>query len=415
MRLRSYSDAPEPSLDWLYRGARIAIDPWHTVDASLLVRDGTIRAILPGEDAPHSLSRSTQIVDLRGMLVLPGLVNAHDHLQYATFPRLGRGPYTSWREWAADIHATNADEIDKCLETPKHQRIWHGILRNLCAGVTTVCHHDPAHWLLRDLEVPINVHTSFGWAHSLDDLQWKDHYAQTPPDWPFIVHCAEGVDLQSRREISRLERSGMLSDRLALVHAVGVSARDWNRLRSTSVWVIWCPTSNLHILDRTLSIEIAARYQFLVIGSDSPISAAGDFIDELRHAQQLYNLPADLVYRMATTRPARLLRLADHRGSIAQGGRADLLILRDRGQAPCEALLSFPTHELMGVVATGRTVLASDELHFALPGISRSQLSLFERKGRNYYAAIPRTVLEAHVSSSVRQHLTATEVELTKQ
>lgn len=415
MKLQSSANEFEPPLDWLFRGARIAIDPWHTVNASLLVRDGIIRAILPDEDTPHSLSRSAQVIDLRGMLVLPGLINAHDHLQYSNFPRLGRGPYSSWKEWAADIHATHANEIRQCLDTPKSERFWLGILRNLCAGVTTVCHHDPAHWLLRDLEIPINVHASFGWAHSLDNPLWKDSYAQTPSDWPFIVHCAEGVDLSAHREVSRLERAGMLTNRLALVHAVGALHRDWNKMRSANVWVIWCPTSNLHILNRTLSMDIAARYPFLVIGSDSPISSTGDFLDELRHAQTLYNLPADLVYRMATTRPAQLLRLSAHRGSIAQSGCADLLIVRDRGQAPCEALLSFPGQDLMGVVVAGRVVLASDQLHCSLPGNSQSQLFHFERNGRNYYAAIPRSMLQTPTFSATRQHSTATKTELTKQ
>jgi len=32
-------------------------------------------------------------MDLAGHLILPGLINAHDHLEFNLYPRLGRGPY----------------------------------------------------------------------------------------------------------------------------------------------------------------------------------------------------------------------------------------------------------------------------------------------------------------------------------
>ena len=43
-------------------------------------------------------------LDLSGLEIMPGLINAHDHLHFALFPQLGSGPYANATEWAHDIY-----------------------------------------------------------------------------------------------------------------------------------------------------------------------------------------------------------------------------------------------------------------------------------------------------------------------
>ena len=45
----------------------------------------------------------------RAACCCPGLVNAHDHLDFSTFPFLGRPPYASVYEWAADVDGGASD------------------------------------------------------------------------------------------------------------------------------------------------------------------------------------------------------------------------------------------------------------------------------------------------------------------
>jgi cytosine/adenosine deaminase-related metal-dependent hydrolase len=392
-------------VDYILSGARVAADPWRAEQATLLVRNGRIEAILPGKTLPAGLSKSLRMVDLKDHLILPGLINAHDHLHFGVFPRLGHGPYPSWREWAQDIHRPEEPPLLDLLKIPKETRLWWGAIHNALAGVTTVCHHDAFHALLTSKALPVRVQANDGWAHSLDDPEWTSRYQQTPADQKFIVHFAEGMDAQSYRETERLESNVRLNDRLVLVHAIGVSKLDWLKLRAAGVWIVWCPTSNLHILGHTLARDLLLSYPSIALGSDSPMSATGDLLDELEAARALLDIPPDLLYRMVTTRSARLLRLSEHRGAVAAGGAADLFITRDNGRPPCESLSTMSRSEIAAVMCGGEVTVASDEFLSRLDPATESRLFPLQCHDRRWHVAAPPEVLNMRAGKLHREPL----------
>ena len=396
-------------------GARVAIDPWHAVRATLLVRGGKIETVIPGAEPPANAARLARVIDLKGHLVLPGLINAHDHLHFGIFPRLGHGPYPSWREWATEIYQPEEPPLSGLLAIPKDERLWWGILRNALAGVTTVCHHDDSHTLLTSDELPVKVHAKFGWAHSLDDGDWSDRYTQTPADWPFILHFAEGLDPKSRREAGKIGRKTKLNNRIVLVHAIGTSQRDWLKLRSAGVWIVWCPTSNLHILGRTLARDLLLSYPSIALGSDSPISAAGDLLDELQAARELLDIPSDLLYRMVTNRAARLLRLSAHEGTVSAGGVADLLIMRDKGRTPCESLATLQRGDLIAIMHEGEFTVASEEFYARQDETLRLSPSPIERHGLDWHVAAPPAGLKLRLAPPRQEPSCAALAEVTNQ
>jgi cytosine/adenosine deaminase-related metal-dependent hydrolase len=281
------------------------------------------------------------------------------------------------------------------------------MIRNALAGVTTVCHHDKSHPFLNSAELPIKVHANFGWTHSLDDIDWVERYTQTPPDWPFIVHFAEGLDPRSCRDTLRLQRGIKLDSRIVLVHAVGVTHLSWQKLQAALAWIVWCPTSNLHIIGRTLARDLLLNYPFIALGSDSPISAAGDLLAELQAACSMFDLPSDLLYQMVTTRPARLLRLSAGEGTVSARGVADLLVIRDKGLPPCESLATLQRCDLSAVMHDGEFSVVSDEFKEHMNETPWRDYFPVERYGFRWHIAEPPGGLKVSHVPSIQEPLSA--------
>lgn len=269
--------------------------------------------------------------DLDGLEILPGLINAHDHLEFALFPRLGQRIYANATEWARDIYRPSDSPVREHLQVPKHLRLLWGGLRNLASGVTTVCHHNPYESVF-DENFPVHVVKRFGWAHSLAfEPDIRARFDATPPGAPFLIHAGEGTDAGSAEDIFKLYELGVLTERTVLIHAVGFQEDGWNLIRKTGAGVIWCPRSNLFTLGRTLDRSGLASGIPIALGTDSPLTAEGDLLDEIRTAHVfLDRAPTDLAGEAAM----RLLRLAprpdDWIAAPAFGEPPELVVIDDR-------------------------------------------------------------------------------------
>jgi cytosine/adenosine deaminase-related metal-dependent hydrolase len=337
----------------------------------------------------HSGS-SENTVDLSGFLLLPGLINAHDHLDFSLFPNIGAGPYQSAGEWAYNIHSNQAERIAQYRQVPRSLRLWWGGIRNLLCGVTTVCHHNPLSQELLSPGFPVRVVPDFGWAHSPSlepDLACK--FRESRADVPFVLHAAEGVDEESSREIFDLDRIQALDDRTVLVHGLGCTAEAVSLINRRRAAVILCPTSNEFLFHRSPSLEFIRSLDSVMLGSDSPLTAAGDLLDEIRFVHTQTGLDANSIYAMVTSRPAEILRLRQGEGGIKPGSVADLVVVRDTGLSPAETLAQLTSDQIGLVMLGGRIQLADEWLYERLPGGLRPGLERFEVNGHPRWVRAP--------------------------
>lgn len=272
-----------------------------------------------------------RVIDLAGRRLLPGLINAHDHLQLNSLPRLKyRRQHANVAEWIADIAASldNDPLLLANAARPKCARLLAGGLKNLLAGTTTVAHHDPRHPCLDGDDFPVRVPRS-SWSHSLGldgGAAVRDACRGAPQGEPWIVHAAEGVDAAAHAEFSRLEELGCIGTNTVLVHGLALDAAQQRRLAQAGGSLVWCPASNLHLFGRTIDPSPLAAQGRLALGSDSRISGSRDLLDELAVARNASDLDDTTLEALVTTRAAALLRLPD-RGHLGAGALADLLVL----------------------------------------------------------------------------------------
>lgn len=368
-------------------GAKVAMGANVSSRTDLIIRYGRIAF------APRARTQSVPRLNLSGFMILPGLVNAHDHLEFNLFPRLGRGPYPNAAAWAEDIFRPSQEPIASQLKLPRAIRLWWGGLKNLLSGVTSVAHHNPYEPAVFSRSFPVRVLRRFGWAHSLafcPDV--ASRFRRTPSRAPFILHSGEGTDTQSWEELYHLDRAKLLRSFTVLVHGVATRPEDLQLIRARGVSLVWCPSSNLFTLGRTLVPEVLNSEIPIALGTDSALTAEGDLLDELSIAGN--HVSASRLYAMVTTEAARILHLAAGEGKIQDGGVADLVVVRANGEyAPFRVLGSPP--EL--VFLKGRLMFVSDdaarELH--ITGLEDFQPLEIEGRGRCFVKSNVREFLKA--------------------
>jgi len=325
-------------------------------------------------EPPH---RGDTVIDVDGAFVLPGLINAHDHLELNHYGRLKfRDRYDNAAQWIEDMRPRLKDDpaIRQGRQLPLTERLFAGALKNLLAGVTTVAHHNPYYSELRRT-MPIRVVRRYGWAHSFalerhpagargeSGGSVEQRWRRTPADTPFFVHLAEGVDEAAANELPRLEALGCVAPNLVAVHGVAIDAAGLRRMAAAKAGLVWCPASNEFLFGRTASIRSlieAGRTNGanVALGSDSRLTGASDLLEELRAARATGCASPQELLPMVTNGAAAMLRLP-HAGRVAVGSPADLIVVPATRSNAADALLDTPRKSL-GLVAVGGKPLVGD-------------------------------------------------------
>jgi cytosine/adenosine deaminase-related metal-dependent hydrolase len=331
----------------------------------------TTRVLSVGE-APRT---GDVVIDADGAYVVPGLINAHDHLELNHYGRLKfRDRYANVSEWVDDMRPRIASDeaIRDGRSRPLSDRLFIGALKNLLSGVTTVVHHNPFYRELRR-GMPIRVLKRYGWAHSFGlqrraagakgesggDIQ--ERFRATASDMPFFVHLAEGVDGAAHAELARLDAIGCLAANTVAVHGVAIDGAGWRRLARAGANVVWCPASNFFLFGQTIDLSCAASARAsnrVLLGTDSRLTGSRDLLDELRIASECASVARDALLPMITVRAADVIR-QPQLGRLTAGVPADLVVLPPIADTVTETMLATSRGDVVLVLVGGRPMVGS--------------------------------------------------------
>ncbi len=354
------------SADWV-----LPVDGPPLRDAFVSWEDGRITEIAAGRADDHR----------DGAVILPGLVNAHSHLEYAVYAGFGDGePFGGWL--ATHILRKRALDHEAMLGIARR-----GAADSLAAGITTTADYsysgvaataaaelglravvylevfaaDPAvaerqfedtrgrvaetelvrlgvsphapytcsvevyHWAL-SLGIPVGTHL----AESANEQLWLEHGTG-----PMAVNAAVLVPPTGKRAVATL--ADVLCPELLCAHCVEVTPSEIRLLAEHDVPVAHCPRSNAMLGCGIAPLaELRAAGLRVGLGTDSPASTPSiDPWEELRtavYAARARELRPDALgaadaLRLATIDAARALALDEEIGSLAPGKRADLTVL----------------------------------------------------------------------------------------
>ncbi len=350
------------------------LNPGGPIGHSLRIHRGRIAAI------DEASQRADCIIDGQGGLIIPGMINAHDHLELNTFKRLKyQEQYMHSRQWIEDIEARFDEDPD--LVQPRQQplvdRLWVSAFKNLLSGVTTVCHHNPLHKPLKR-NYPIRVVQRYGFCHSLfrgDDPEKS--YQATNPNWPWIIHLAEGVDAEATAEFDTLDQLGLLRPNTVLVHGVGLTVEQQQTLAKRGGGLIWCPASNEFLFGRTADVEQLAAVGKVALGSDSRLTGADDLLAELQVAHQTGQLDWQQLFRLVTIDAANLLRLSGV-GSIVEGAPADFVLLPSPTRDDLfSELLGLNRSQIVLVMVGGKPLVGAPQMQSVFEAANVQRTSVF--------------------------------------
>jgi 5-methylthioadenosine/S-adenosylhomocysteine deaminase len=204
---------------------------------------------------------------------------------------------------------------------------------------------------------------------------------------PLVMHLAEtkkeNDDIVAERHMTTtqtLDSLGVFAGRTVAAHCVWVNEADMAILKARGVGVAHCPSSNMMLASGVAPvIRMLALGINVGLGPDGPAGSNNDFnmFEEMDLAAKLQKvtrldpraLPASTALEMATIGGARVLGLEKEIGSIENGKRADLIVVRlDRPNAQpvydavSQMVYALKAEDVRDVMVNGRPVVGDGRI-----------------------------------------------------
>jgi cytosine/adenosine deaminase-related metal-dependent hydrolase len=380
-------------------------------NGAVAVNGDRIAAVGPFDDVRRSYGG--EVTDLGEKILLPGLINAHCHLDY-TVLRGAIAPKASFADW---IRAINAEKA-KLTDQDYIESIRSGFDEALRFGTTTIANLTAFPKLIGAVDEPIRTWW-FGElidvrnpgdadrivAEAVECLTEAKHWGLAPhapftasaqlysrceeiarrEDIPLTTHLAESRDeMQMFRDaagpafnflkgigrsiedcgretpLSLFLRNRTLTDRWIIAHLNELEVSDFDLLAQAPKFsVVHCPRSHAFFGHAPFQLERLRRLGFTIgLGTDSLASNSDlSLFAEMRQLlrQQPSLSPRD-VLEMATTNGARALAQPNLLGVLRPNAAADLIALPDAsGGDVFEKIVAFEGN-VPWIMTNGRVI-----------------------------------------------------------
>ena len=378
----------------------ITLDGPVVEDAALLVEGGAIAAVGPAAEL-QARAPAAERIDLPGMTLLPGLINAHAHLDYTRLRgRLPGG--ASFSKWAMAMIAAKR----RLTAADYEASVRSGLEELMRHGTTTVLEVSSSYAIARvAAETPVRL-AVFGEVLGLNPLRAgrtirrfrRAMVAAWPPNvivqgmaphavysiskrlmklirrelerrpMSITVHLLESSNeprinpwFDPRRAVSVLDNYGLLEERTLGVHVNYPDDEAVAMLAARGASVVHCPGSHRFFGHDPFPLEkLREAGVAICLGTDSLASnEALDLVREMRILLEAHpEVTAEEALRMATVAPARFLGLEPKLGVLRPGALADVIAVRTPACLPGEACASVVRHEgeMPWVMIGGRVV-----------------------------------------------------------
>ncbi len=409
-------------------GTVVTCDADDTIFAGdVLVRRGRIAAV--GPEARRGASKPARVLDATGCAVLPGLVQAHVHLCQALFRGMADDlPLLAWlkeRIWpleaAHDEASLRASAELGLLEMTLagtttildmgtvhgHDAVMAACLRSGVRATSGKAMMDAGEGVPRGLRESTRASLAES-DRLLRDWHGKGggrlRYAYAPR---FVLSCSEQLVRETARraahhgvlvhthaaehagereavraalgddDVAILRAWGVRGEGAILAHGVQLNDEEARGIARDGTRVVHCPSANLKLGSGIARVaELDALGVQLAIGCDgAPCNNDLDPWQELRHAALLAkvrsgttSLPARRALRLATIDGARALGLDVEIGSVEEGKRADLAVVRvdgphaePGGDLPSRLVYACKSSDVRHVLVDGRVLVKEGE------------------------------------------------------
>ncbi|KAF1079165.1 MAG: hypothetical protein GQF41_4514 [Candidatus Rifleibacterium amylolyticum] len=376
----------------LFANAQVLQPDMSIRHCDILVQDDCFYDLLePGATCSKPVESE---VDLGGQMVIPGLINAHDHLIDTCWTGLGETPVENWYEWNRSVHESKEYKLMQRLSVTDLYVI--GMYKNIVSGATTVVDHFPSEISATFIGHPlVSLLEHFYMAHSVSQHQLKwgsnpaEQFRQARGILPFIIHVGEGKHQEIREEMEQLNRMGAIDKNTVLVNATFLEEADLQLIASRGSTIVWLPTSSSRIFGRHPDVNKIKELGIqLLIGTDSSITGSTSLLSELNRAWQFSqehlasSITAKDLVKMATIDAAKVFGIEKIAGSVVPGRRADFVVFQQQPEGDVfEQFLKMRPENFSMVVHKGTMIIGNDEFR-KISAIDFSQYSEVKLNGK---------------------------------